>query len=604
MKLLKGFRKWIGENQFVAVDVETSEEYQWQDVTIFEDGIMGNEKGKILDIIKNTSLIRESIFLFSGGNVIRLYDIPPGGIWISLVADEDEISIYRLSVQTRYQGGYDIQLNMYKKRASQYILNEINWQILAGMKVNDIQLLVDFGGYWKSRNVYTQEFNSGYSIEKLFQRAMRRKDDEATRMQFVWPFFIWTAMATHITFWQRSGYKMIVKEMGVGNIVIPAHDYQMGQRLISISGRINEDKLGKIFSYFYKNFIVPVENIYPNLKRNDVCYYMISGIIDALGEKESIPKIKKLLEDGSVENQILKDKIKAYITQVDEKGYVPRYLYFAIQRFHRWYILNSDADLSAQARTLNELYDTYNLQELEKPYIETRTRFFLETVFEKSSTAIKNALLELLNKQRLHEISHDETVIAISIIQKEFDINEKEQFFLTRLSYPHLKPTDFAELISTQGEGDSMADVVVQLDDYDGETYFVRRPISPKEISRLHQLFLDSSLPVKFKPDHRFLVAIAPRGHVIGGLFYSILDDSTVYMEKIVVSQRYRKKGISEGVMNEFLNRMRGKRFNFVTTGFFRPEYFYRFGFKIERKYAGLVKDLSENTKDTVGKID
>jgi long-subunit acyl-CoA synthetase (AMP-forming)/predicted GNAT family acetyltransferase len=592
LKLLKGFRKWIGENQFVAVDVETGVEYQWQDVTIFEDEINETDRERILDIIKNTSLIRESIFLFSGGNVIRLYDIPPGGIWISRLEGTDESSAFRLSIQTRYQGGYDIQLNMFNKRATQKTLNEINWQILAGMEAGGVQLLVDFGGFWKSKNVYTQEFNSGYSVAKVLQRSLRKKGDEATRMQHVWPFFIWTAMATHITFWHRTGNKMIVKNMEPGNIVIPAHDYQTGQRLISISGRKNEEDIGNIFNYFYKRFIVPVEMKYPQLKRDDICYYMVSGIIDALGVDESILKINQMLSGASLKNKVLKEKISTYIAQIEERGYTPKYLYFAIRRFHRWYELNSGADLSAQARTLNELYDTYNLQELEKTYPETRTRFFLETVFADSAEAIKNTLFELLNKQRLQKISHDESVMHISIIQKEFEINEKEQFFLTRLSYPHLKPTDFAELISAQGEGDTMADVVVQLEDYDGEAYFVRRPVSPKEISKLHQLFLDSSLPVKFKPEHRFLIAIAQRGHVIGGLFYSILNDATVYMEKIVVSQRYRKKGISEGVMNEFLNRMRGKRIHYVTTGFFRPEYFYRFGFKIERKYAGLVKDL------------
>jgi hypothetical protein len=29
-----------------------------------------------------------------------------------------------------------------------------------------------------------------------------------------------------------------------------------------------------------------------------------------------------------------------------------------------------------------------------------------------------------------------------------------------------------------------------------------------------------------------------------------------------------------------------------VTTGFFRPEFFYSYGFKIEKKFAGLVKTL------------
>lgn len=55
-------------------------------------------------------------------------------------------------------------------------------------------------------------------------------------------------------------------------------------------------------------------------------------------------------------------------------------------------------------------------------------------------------------------------------------------------------------------------------------------------------------------------------------------------MEKIVVSGHFRRKGISEGVMHEFFKRMSGERMQPVTTGFFRPEYFYRFGFKIERK--------------------
>ncbi len=65
-----------------------------------------------------------------------------------------------------------------------------------------------------------------------------------------------------------------------------------------------------------------------------------------------------------------------------------------------------------------------------------------------------------------------------------------------------------------------------------------------------------------------------------------------LFVAVIVVSDRYRRKGISESLMNEFFNRMKSEQAKFVTTGFFRPEYFYRFGFKIERKYSGLEKEL------------
>jgi len=105
-------------------------------------------------------------------------------------------------------------------------------------------------------------------------------------------------------------------------------------------------------------------------------------------------------------------------------------------------------------------------------------------------------------------------------------------------------------------------------------------------------LYLESSLTVNFKPEHKFLVALSERGFIIGGLYYSQMDETTAHMEKIVVSNRYRRKGISEAIMNELFNRLKAEHFKFVTTGFFRPEYFYKFGFKIEKKYSGLVKEL------------
>ncbi|MFI5237155.1 MAG: GNAT family N-acetyltransferase, partial [Ignavibacteriales bacterium] len=172
------------------------------------------------------------------------------------------------------------------------------------------------------------------------------------------------------------------------------------------------------------------------------------------------------------------------------------------------------------------------------------------------------------------------------------NLTEEETFFLTRLNYPHLKPKDTAALIRAESFEGEASNLVVQLTDEDGNPFMIRSPISPKEISRLHSLFLDSNLIVNFRPEHRFLVALSERGFIIGGLFYEMIDEHTVHMEKIVVSSRYRKTGISESLMNEFLKRLKSEHLKYVTTGFFRPEYFYKFGFKVEKKYSGLVKEL------------
>jgi N-acetylglutamate synthase-like GNAT family acetyltransferase len=114
-------------------------------------------------------------------------------------------------------------------------------------------------------------------------------------------------------------------------------------------------------------------------------------------------------------------------------------------------------------------------------------------------------------------------------------------------------------------------------------------------VERLHRLFLSARLEVRFGPEHRYLVAINERGQIIGGIYYEIEEgDRRAHLEKIVVADGYRRKAVADGLMNEFFNRLRAAGVKRVTTGFFRPEYFYGHGFTIEKRYAGLVKSLEE----------
>ena len=119
---------------------------------------------------------------------------------------------------------------------------------------------------------------------------------------------------------------------------------------------------------------------------------------------------------------------------------------------------------------------------------------------------------------------------------------------------------------------------------------------SVKALSAKHNIYLLAKQIVQFKPEHQYLVALNERGYLIGGIYYRPQDTTTYHLEKIVVDTRYRKKGISDAMMNEFFKRLESRGIKQVTTGFFRPEYFYRFGFKIERRYSGLVKNISENS--------
>lgn len=605
LEMLQGFRKWLGINPSIAVDAETGAEYKWSDVIILEEGIDRNDGAKIVKAITETSLIREAIFLFSEGTLVGLNNILPGGLWISHLGTHHEKSVYRITIQTRYQGGFDIVINLNKNLPAESVKEEISWLVLAGSNIAGQKLVEDFGGYWEDYDLWTEEFVPGETVAKFLQRESRKKDETTQKRLFnLWPYFVWSAVTSYLNFWKLSDYKLELADPSPMNIIIPTHDYQTGTRLVSISERVKSNSPLTFFHNFYNFFVKATEDNYPFLKKLSIWNYVFSGVVDAEGEDVGLQLLKKFKEeliashtfDGTKE--VIK-RIDLFIGNVQLNGFIPKRLFFAIKRFLRWFELNKDAALAAQAEMIYELYDTYRIFELEEKYPEARTRFFLETIFASSNQEIKRSLKDIVIKQHERKIAKAETLTLLSGIQSEFKLSEREDFFLTRLSYPHLKPTDSATLIKIKSESFATANLVIQVEDSDGKIIMLRNPVSPKEISRLHQLFIETNLLVHFRPEHQFLVALSDRGYIIGGLFYFRTDEQTAHMEKIVVSNRYRRKGISEALMNELFNRLRDDHISYVTTGFFRPEYFYRFGFKIERKYSGLVKNLIPSKPET-----
>jgi GNAT superfamily N-acetyltransferase len=244
---------------------------------------------------------------------------------------------------------------------------------------------------------------------------------------------------------------------------------------------------------------------------------------------------------------------------------------------------------------VQELYDTYGLGRLTASYPEIRVRFFRNTVFSDADAPLREGLDDLIDALRHRRASAEETVDSIADLRSRLTLSEDEDYFLTRLSYPHLRPEDSAAFVERDLGGRQLSEMVVVLEDRDGNAFRVRHALNPREVGRLHRLFVAANLDVRFRMEHQFLVAINDRTQVIGGVFYEVEDDrKNAHLEKIVVAEPYRKKGVADALMNELFARVRAAGVRTVTTGFFRPEYFYSHGFKIEKRYAGLVKDLDE----------
>jgi hypothetical protein len=130
------------------------------------------------------------------------------------------------------------------------------------------------------------------------------------------------------------------------NFIIPSHDYQTGTKVSSLSETLPYTTAMNIIESFYNDFVVKAQAEYEFFKIEKIWNYIFSGIIDALGEKEGL-ELLLLYRTELGESEKDTEKINSLddlIKVVENRKFLPKRLFFAIKRFHRWFKLNNDFD--------------------------------------------------------------------------------------------------------------------------------------------------------------------------------------------------------------------------------------------------------------------
>jgi long-subunit acyl-CoA synthetase (AMP-forming)/predicted GNAT superfamily acetyltransferase len=591
-ELVRGFRQWLGTTARVAVDPESGQEYRWEDVVAFDDAVASGDRERILDALRGTAFLREAVFLFSGGAVPRLGDIPPGGVWIRLLGARHQKAVYRITVQTRFQGSYDLAVNVNHGRTAEQVREEIRWLTLCGEPGVHDPLVEDFGGYWPQQDLWSEEYIPGESLDRTLSRLARQGDDERFRQLFT--FFAWSALAAYVDFWDRTGRRHEIAEPDMTNVIVPTHDYQTGARIVSLATVREHRGLVPMLCFFREALVEEAERAYPSLAGLIGWDGLFAPLLEIVGEEEGTRLLREVLhKEGDEPPDAFREALKVFLADVETRGFIPMRLHFAITRYLRWSALSVEPTSQARARTLQEFWDTYGLARVARAYPAARARFFLETVFRGAPAPLVAGLEEIALALRRRKLEGEALIDAITELRSRLDVAPDDDYFLARLSFPYLRPEDAAEFVQSDTGGRSQGDIVITLEDQDGTPFQVRHALSPKEVGRLHRLFVAAKLDVRFRAEHQYLIAVNDRGILIGGIFYEMEDEGRgVHLEKIVVAERFRMKGVADGLMKEFFNRVRAAGAITVTTGFFRPEYFYGYGFKLEKRYAGLVRVL------------
>jgi predicted GNAT family acetyltransferase len=581
-RLRRGFSAWVGPNLRLAIDPQTGAEYGWKDVLIFDEGIPPEARSHLLQALEDNTIVRASVFLLGRGVLLSLGDIPPGGASVSLLGREHGKAVYRLSVRTRAREVFDLAINVAEQMNYATLRQEVSWLLAAGAPP---PLVEQFGGYFPEWGIFTEEFIPGEDVERQVARLLRQ--GEATRLRSLWPFLVWSAAELHVRFWDRSQRRLALREPSPSAFIVPSHDYQTGSRLVSVSDRSPCTSLDDVLDRFQHAFVDRVLGIRPELSAEADDRVLLAATVEAVGLERGLA----LLEQAAPESRRAL-AMQGFIEQLRATGFTPHRVWFAARRYRRWLEVNPQPTVEAQGKMLGELWGTYRLAEVEAAWPDTRVRFFRNTVFAGARPELAGALDRLVHQARARAAGELDLEAQVAAVRGAAHPTAEEDYFLARMTYRYLAPTDEVALISMPSGGHFVTEVVVALTDEAGERYTVRGPVSPREVARLLHLFHESNLQVTFSAEHEFLLCLDPRDTVIGGLYYRQVGPDRVNMEKVMVARKHRGKGVSDGLMRVFIRRLRARGVKRLETGFFQPDYLRRFGFRTDPTSGGLVRDL------------
>ena len=172
------------------------------------------------------------------------------------------------------------------------------------------------------------------------------------------------------------------------------------------------------------------------------------------------------------------------------------------------------------------------------------------------------------------------------------DLWRSETFFLARMLFPHVDAADYVELVTTTHGQEARLNLVYQTECRDGQLYRIRPPFLPKEIAQFHSILSESALSGTFTAEHEFLFAFNSRNRLVGGLYWKNMEKDRIHLEWVAVRKKYQKIALSKRLMADFYKRMKHKGIMVITVGFYVEKFFFRQGFKIDKRYGGLVKKL------------
>ena len=395
---------------------------------------------------------------------------------------------------------------------------------------------------------------------------------------------------------RNSDFKIIPGLITPNNSVVPEIDFSDGAIILSLAGMKK-----------YKNTLSVVEPLYKEFYRKCVhCYswiqplisvtWMFDAVCEAFEERDALNFFKMMLKDlkksdiRCLDGSTLSAELAQYLEMREQKYMHPLALVYAIDKYHEWFNMNTQALPSAKEQTVMELFNLYRLNRY--PEI-ARYELYYHTYFEDKNEVFKQTfekLLFVMNRDKNVPASH---LIELSDLQGLImDSNDRDVF--SRMVFPGInkqREIDFLKIVEK-----NRRELIVQTKIYDKmhEAYQFREPIEPAEIGLVYRLFYKEKLPRNMTESDQFFVLLDSQQRIVGGISYKMQPDNTVLLDGIVIASQLKSRGLGRMMMEDFIHRMNSLGIDVIKTNFFLKDFYLKLGFTTDKRWGMMVKILNE----------
>lgn len=575
----------------------------WSSKIVFDEDISSLEIVRLKKVLIGTTFLKQSVLLAFDVDSFELDQISSEGIWISRIQSQHQNYIYRVSINTTSGKHFDLLMILREDFRKTSVQETKYWMISIAGHPYGLPVLPRFGCYRPELAAMSLAYLNELTVwEKIREISSERYlDTSFPKPHSLQKLFI-RAMATFFTGWCNSGYRIVSGAVTPDSIVVPEPDYNEAATILSLTGWQP-----------YINTISLIRPLIQNFYRKTVAHYpwcgkflnyswILDACIEGLGMDRAV-KFMTALQRDLIHEPDLEDRrdflkiVNSYLTELPNRYFVRVSLQNAIDRFLEWEQVNPHATPSAREEIISELYRLYRIDRF--PEI-AHYYLYRHTYFTKSNAHVQEVFDCLLNRMFHNSNIPATQMVELTDLQATLTDTIDRNVF-SRLVFPRALRPQQLELLTIGDNERKQVIVRSQIMDKYGESYIVREPIEPAEIGQLFRLFIRENFPGTISEQDHYFIATDSQDRIVGGTSYKIQSKEVVHLEGVVVSTPLKGKGLGSALLEDFCIRMASLGIKVVKTHFFLREFCTSRGFKVDKRWGGLVRFLSPMTLETRG---